>query len=407
MIPVVALFLIVGVLVVIVYPLYTRRSPIPRHLTGGSLLELDERYRAALADLQDTEMDWEVGNLAEADYLALRERYRLRAAQTLREIDVRQALQDAVRGEVRRAAARPSDPGTANQEFATIPAQSRGGVRFFVVVGGIAALVAVGGIGLLYVRTMEVQAAQAPRATLPISHAHAVTLDEDGEMWVGHHEGLLRSRDGSSWESSTLAGDVLALVDLGGRRLAMGHNVLSESSDGGNSWRPLTHDLPGTDVHGAARGRSSVYAYVVGFGLYRSGDGRGWERQSDPLAQEVGSLAVQPREQGAEVVYLAAGGTVLRSTDGGRTWSSAAGAVNLAISGFVNGVATDPVRGALYAASTDGLFRSLSGGSDWARLPFRGRATAVGARADRVGVVDDQGRFFLSTDGGGSWLSGS
>src|SRR5688572_6419725 len=103
-----------------------------RHLAGGTLIELDERYRAALADLQDTEMDWEVGNLSEADYVALRERYRLRAAQTLREMDVRQALQEAVRTEVQRAAPHAGEPRATRSVPTPDSANRRSTGRLFV-----------------------------------------------------------------------------------------------------------------------------------------------------------------------------------------------------------------------------------------------------------------------------------
>jgi photosystem II stability/assembly factor-like uncharacterized protein len=282
----------------------------------------------------------------------------------------------------------------------------RDAARRFALVGGIAALVAVGAIALLYARLVGTQAAQAPRAMLPIAHAHAVTIDPNGEFWVSHHDGLLRSTDGAAWRAQPMSGDVMALVGDGNHRLALGHDVLSETNDGGASWHALATDLPGTDVHGAQQGSRGTYAYVVDYGLFSSADGSHWERLSDPLPQEVGALAVLQRDPNADIVYLAVGGSVLRTGDGGRTWSSAAGAANLALSGFVNSIAVDPVQGALYAGSTEGLFRSLAGGSDWARLPFRGSVVAVGARGDRIAVVDDRGQFFLSTDGGGSWTAG-
>jgi photosystem II stability/assembly factor-like uncharacterized protein len=95
---------------------------------------------------------------------------------------------------------------------------------------------------------------------------------------------------------------------------------------------------------------------------------------------------------------------VVRSPDGGRTWGGAGGAGNLALGGFVNAIGADARAGVLFAGTSQGLFRSSSGGADWTRLPFRGGVNAVGVDGQRVAIVDDRGRFFLSTDGGGTWV---
>jgi hypothetical protein len=271
-----------------------------------------------------------------------------------------------------------------------------------LLAGGAIAVAAVAGIVLLYSRLVTAQAAQQPLATLPIEHAHAVLVDAGG-LWVGHHGGLLRSADGQAWRATPAAGDVMALVPFGNRWLAFGHDVLLASDDGGASWVALPHDLPGTDVHGAQAGAAGIYAYVVGFGTFRSTDGNHWDQMGPPLAEDVGGLAVAPGSAGGDVLYLNVGGVVAGSADGGRTWGGANGAGNLALAGFVNTVGADPRQGLLYAGTSQGLFRSSSGGADWARLPFRGAVTAVGADGARIGVVDDRGQFFLSTDGGGTW----
>ena len=387
------------------YPLYVRR-PVSQVADGLMPLEIEEHYRSALADLQDTELDWQVGNLSEADYQRLRDHYRQRAAELLRELDQRASLRAAVVEEMRSTGVIPApavEPGATVGAPAGI---SRGPLRV-AIVGISAAIIAVGAIVALYTRLAGVQAAQAPLATLPIAHAHVVTLDEGGGLWVGHHDGLLRSIDGVAWRAAPFSGDVMAVLSVDDRQIALGHDVLMESLDGGTSWHALANDLPGTDVHGAQRGRTGIYAYVVGEGLFRSSDATSWELRAAPLAQDVGALALLPSSDGGDVLFLAAGGTVIRSPDGGRTWSSAGGVGNLAVSGFVNAIASDPSRGVLYAGSADGLFRSSSNGSDWTRLPFRGSVVAIGARGDRMAVVDNRGQFFLSNDGGGSWTAGS
>jgi len=412
---IVALVLTAAALGVILAPALRRRATVASSGSAASLTEWQERYRSSLADLQDAEMDWQIGNLSDADYAVVREEQRRRAAEALRAVSLRETILTLVRAEAGFAAQNgvAAHPGATSTSVAEMPLKSAVAPRpraigfpaAPILVGGAAAIAAVVAVALLYFRLIDAQASQRPLATLPIDHAHAVVVDASG-LWVGHHGGLLRSADGQAWRATAASGDVMSLVALGSRRLAFGHDVLLASEDGGSTWAPLAHDLPGTDVHGAQLGSSGIYAYVVGFGLFRSGDGGHWDQVGPLLGEDVGALAVLSGASGADTVFLNAGGIVARSGDGGRTWGGANGSGNLALSGFVNALAADSNNGLLYAGTTQGLFRSSSGGADWARLPFRGAVTAIGADAGRIAVVDDRDGFFLSTDGGGTWTGG-
>ncbi len=405
-----AILLTCAALVAIILPLARRRPLTAVGPNGPGPWE--ERYRGALADLQDLEMDWQLGNLSDDDYTALRETQRRRAAEALRQRDVREVERAHVRARIENdltlslaspPAADGQGGGARVLDHSTGRALPRPKVA--LVAGSGIALVAVVGVVALYIRLADVQAQQAPTAALPLAHAHTAMIDGVGEYWVGHHDGLLRSGDARSWQPAGLVGDVMALVTSadGSRRVALGHDVLAASTDDGVTWSGVAHDLPGTDIHGAAMGNSGIYAYVVGAGVFRSRDGVHWEATGPPVAQDVSTLAVLPGAGGGDVLFLAAGGTLARSADGGRTWAPAAGAANLALAGLVHTVAAEPGRGVLYAGTTQGLFRSTSSGAEWTKLPFRGAPIAIGARGDRVVVADDRGQFFVSTDSGGTW----
>lgn len=388
-----ALALVLLALGVTLYPL--RRSPAARlPARMGRVRELEERYRSALADLRDIDLDRDIGNLAEPEYEALRARYRHQAAATLSEI--------AIEREVRARLAAADGLVTRNRvaKHVAQPRVTRT-LAGALVPAAVLSLAVVIGIVALYVSQASRQAAQEPLAVLPMGHAHTAVVEPDGEYWVGHHDGLLRSVDGREWRPGAPAGDVMAIVDLpsGGGRLLLGHDVLVASKDDGASWTPLPHDLPGTDVHGAQAAGGHVYAYVMGFGLFRTRDGLLWEPLGSGLAGNVSSLAAL---QGP-TLFVAADGRAFRSPDSGRTWTDSAGAGNLALTGVVRAIAAEPSRPVLYAGTSDGLFQSNPTGTQWTRLPFREPVAAVGVREQTVAVVDDRGRFFLSRDGGVTW----
>lgn len=377
-------------------------------------MDLEEAYRAALADLQDLQTDWEAGSVAQSDYDTLRERYRTRAAEALRSLALHEGevaflVASAEQASTGPSSARSTSAGhpleirnRASARAGTAKRGNRASMPMPVLVAGTLVVLAVGGVIGLYLAQVGAQSAQASVARLQIAHAHAVLIDPSGELWVGHHDGLVRSQDGRVWSGTGVGNDVMAVVPMTpDRRLLLGHDAVLAWGPEGRA-TPLSHDLPGTDVHGADLGFGGAVAYVVGFGVFRSTDGEHWELFAAPVPQGVSGLAVLPAP-GGDVLFLAVGGTVARSVDGGRTWSAAAGAASLALGGNTRAIASDRENGSLYAASSDGVFRSRNMGADWTRLPYRGSAAAVGARGQRLVVVDDEGRVFVSSDGGATW----
>lgn len=109
-----------------------------------------------------------------------------------------------------------------------------------------------------------------------------------------------------------------------------------------------------------------------------------------------------------DVVFFGHHNGILRSDDGGRTWTPAANGLD---SRSVQALAVDPAaRGTVFAGVEGGLYKSADGGASWSRLPFPGAnvvALAVSpSRPNRmlvIAVKNGQGLVYRSDDGGSSW----
>lgn len=283
----------------------------------------------------------------------------------------------------------------------------RSGILVFaVVLAGIAAWWAIersgssGGQALYQFNTQDFH-------SLAFDPASADTL------YFGHHQGLKVSRDvGETWSDTDLTGaDAMALAFPGGgeRRYIAGHNVFFVSTDSGKTWQPQRHNLPDLDLHGFAASPSDpnrLYTYAVGIGgLFTSGDGGAtWEARALPPGMAMGMLPLAVAPDDPLSVYAATGNQVVESRDGGKTWQGQSGPPSA-----VSAIAAAPVNpGVLYAGTADGLWKRASD-SDWLKLPVtpHGAVLAVAASAtqpERVAIVDQEGYFFRSDDGGQSWI---
>jgi len=152
----------------------------------------------------------------------------------------------------------------------------------------------------------------------------------DPAVIYGVHGGLQVSRDGGqTWQVAGRVPD--GLIDLAASAkdaetiYAATKGGLFMSSDGGDAWRPAYRvKRPVTMVQAAAD--STLYAFVYGRGLIRATEpGLDWSLVSDGFGERyLLHLAVDPADP--EKLYgVDDQGSVLASTDGGRTWVAFSG----------------------------------------------------------------------------------
>lgn len=272
-------------------------------------------------------------------------------------------------------------------------------------------------VGLLVFQARdEGQVAARPLSVLRTADYHSLAFspDDPNVVLFGHHNGIMRSQDGGrTW--STLVGrhnfDAMGLVVSPDSRqvYVAGHDIFEASNDGGSSWEPVRHNLPGTDIHGFAMSpvdSSRLFAFVNGFGLFRSDDGgKTWLRITARLPMDIMGLAAAGGNP--EVLYaVSMQQGLLRSGDGGQSWGTVDN-----LSKKVLSVAIDPAAPeTVYAGVDGGLYRSNDGGLTWGKLPFPGSNTVALAasraqpgRLIAISVVGDEGLVYRSEDGGRSW----
>jgi len=241
-------------------------------------------------------------------------------------------------------------------------------------------------------------------------HVHSLGVTSDGDLLLGLHGGLYRSGDGVTWELAGLQGeDAMVIASVADQPVFVaGHDVLYRSDDFGESFTPLQPpDLPGLDIHAFAQSPTdgrSVYAYVVGHGLYQSGDaGDTWEQRAGmgQLPQDLFGMAVAGG--GSEtLVMVGTESGILRSEDGGRSLSRVAEVPAWA----VTVEPMDPQ--VVWTLSAAGLMRSGDGGGTWetaSTLPeVEGQPLALAVGGEAMWVVTEEPRaLYRSLDSGDSW----
>jgi len=228
-----------------------------------------------------------------------------------------------------------------------------------------------------------------------------------GHLWQASQDrGVYRSTDGGgSWERVLFTGSEIGCVDLAMRpdnpdvifaalwerirapesyRYGGAGCEVRRSTDGGDSWMPVTGGLPAPSATGGRIGLSlchdqadvmhAVYADRTGYfdGLYRSTDGgTSWSRTNDSALSSVfatygwwfGNVRTHPRDP--QTIFVL-GLDFYRSTNGGSSWSFAGGSMHVDHHGLDFGSGADPV---IYNGNDGGVYRSTNGGTGWAKLP--------------------------------------
>ncbi|MBI5104068.1 MAG: hypothetical protein HZB46_03610 [Solirubrobacterales bacterium] len=186
------------------------------------------------------------------------------------------------------------------------------------------------------------------------------------------------------------------------RFLASGHPEVGErlppslgllrSSDGGQSWQPVSL-LGRADLHVLRASGRHVYGYDAGSEtlLASTDGGRTWSARRPSTA--LIDLALDPRN--AEHLVAATPEGLLRSRDAGRTWRPAG----------PSGTGLLVWSDALYLVGSDGVVvRSRDGGRNWEGAgAFEGRPVAASGHGTELVVATEQGRVLHSVDRARTW----
>ncbi len=247
-------------------------------------------------------------------------------------------------------------------------------------------------------------------------HSLAVDpTDPDKVMVGGHDGGAISSDGGKTWQqASGLEGaDPMGWVispDDPQKMYVGGHPGFYRSEDGGESFSQDNSGLPGTDVHGLGmdpQNPETLYAYIVGAGLYRSPDaGENWEPVSSE-ASIMGPILIDPRDSDTLYVSSMKGG-FRKSTDGGESWETVSpfpgGGMVMSISQSWEKPDT------FYAANGQQVFKSTDSGESWRPVgrELPGVSAAAVAPSDPrilyAGVLEgDTATVYRSNDGGETW----
>jgi photosystem II stability/assembly factor-like uncharacterized protein len=254
--------------------------------------------------------------------------------------------------------------------------------------------------------------------------ADAIIRTAAGTLLVGTQSGVFRSEDnGANWSRSEegVYDEITGLVahpdgNVVGR---LGRGQMAYSTDDGRSWQPVVFDLGRYQIMTFEVGPGgTMYAGALsGFrgdnsGIFRSTDkGVSW----DSIGLNGANVAAILADNGGILIagingYGDVGYTeLLRSTDGGATWTKVADQQDIGYSGFISALAIDSTA-AYWLAQSNGLRRSTDKGLTWDSIPSpflypeRGLFTFAVAPDGRLLVGTTAGPY-RSTDNGTTWTA--
>jgi photosystem II stability/assembly factor-like uncharacterized protein len=256
-------------------------------------------------------------------------------------------------------------------------------------------------------RLIEGQSSWVPTALTPGVPTEYLRHDAGRGLTYALASGVLyRSSNGTAWSAlTTPAAPVGIALGEGGDLVALSSSARLVSSDGGETWSQSLLVGFAEDTDEVARLESYPASGGVRYaalpesgGLYLSEDALAWARASGAGSAVFAAFAQGP---GGELYAVPLSGGIVRSLDGGATWSE----VGQGTLGQQSGGRTDLAansEGDLFVSLLGGsIFRSLDRGETWES--YRGQpgegATDLDARILSISLGADE-RLFAASDAG-------
>lgn len=203
---------------------------------------------------------------------------------------------------------------------------------------------------------------------------------------------ILSTGDAVTWtpRASGTSLTLNAVAQGGGVFVAVGDDGAIVASTDGASWSPRTSNTP-YDLLAVAYGGSTFVAVGFGGTILTSADGQDWAKPSSPTTQYLTGVAY---DASSGFVAVGNAGHVLTSADGG-SWALQIAALPLDVSVVVRGVAA---RAGIFVAvdSAHAVHRSTTGGESW--NSYAGAEDLEGSTVTGIGAAGDA--FYAMSDGG-------
>lgn len=207
-----------------------------------------------------------------------------------------------------------------------------------------------------------------------------IAFGSDDVVLIGGFGGRIhRSTDGGkTWKEIQTADDALIVrIEMDGQLgVAVGRSILI-TTDGGASWRRVK--APKVSYYGIAiRGKTIVVAGGAGLVLRSEDGGTTWTQRWLPTQALLTGAAFA---SDSVVVIATSEGPLLRSTDAGRTWSTTARPSHA----WLRGIAFGPDGEGLAVGYWGEAIRSTDAGATWRRERSGTRLHFVDVKADPAG----------------------